>query len=51
MDHRIAMAFLTLGLCAKSPVKIDDGRMIATSFPGYVDLMTSLGARIRLSNR
>jgi 3-phosphoshikimate 1-carboxyvinyltransferase len=51
MDHRIAMSFLTLGLAAKSPVRVDDGRMIATSFPGYVDLMTSLGAGIRLANR
>jgi len=50
MDHRIAMAFLTLGLAARSPVRVDDGRMIATSFPGYVDLMTSLGAGIHLAN-
>ena len=51
MDHRIAMSFLTLGLAAKSPVRVDDGRMIATSFPTYVDLMTSLGAALQLANR
>jgi 3-phosphoshikimate 1-carboxyvinyltransferase len=51
MDHRIAMAFLTLGLAARDPVRVDDGRMIATSFPGYFDLMTSLGAGIRIANR
>jgi 3-phosphoshikimate 1-carboxyvinyltransferase len=51
MDHRIAMAFLTLGLAAKAPVKVDDGSMIATSFPGYTDLMAKLGASLRLAHR
>ena len=46
MDHRIAMAFLVLGLGAKAPVTIDDGAMIDTSFPGFVALMNGLGARI-----
>ena len=44
MDHRIAMAFLTLGLGARKPVTVDDTSMIATSFPGFVTLMTKLGA-------
>ncbi|MGD9501515.1 MAG: 3-phosphoshikimate 1-carboxyvinyltransferase [Methyloceanibacter sp.] len=44
MDHRIAMAFLTLGLGARAPVTVDDTTMIATSFPGFVPLMTRLGA-------
>lgn len=44
MDHRIAMAFLTLGLAAEAPVSIDDATMIDTSFPGFVDLMQQLGA-------
>jgi len=46
MDHRIAMAFLTLGLGARSPVSIDDASMIATSFPNFQELMTRLGANI-----
>lgn len=46
MDHRIAMAFLTLGLGAEKPVTVDDTTMIATSFPGFASLMTRLGARI-----
>ncbi len=46
MDHRIAMAFLVLGLAAEDPVTVDDGRMIATSFPGFVALMRGLGAAI-----
>ena len=44
MDHRIAMAFLTLGLAAKDAVTVDDTRMIETSFPGFEALMTKLGA-------
>jgi 3-phosphoshikimate 1-carboxyvinyltransferase len=44
MDHRIAMAAIVLGLAAERPVQIDDGRFIATSFPGFVELMRSLGA-------
>lgn len=44
MDHRIAMAFAVLGLGAEAPVELDDDTMIATSFPGFFDLMTGLGA-------
>ncbi|MGO9461805.1 MAG: 3-phosphoshikimate 1-carboxyvinyltransferase [Rhodomicrobium sp.] len=44
MDHRIAMAFLVLGLAAEEPVTVDDASMIATSFPGFGGLMQSLGA-------
>jgi 3-phosphoshikimate 1-carboxyvinyltransferase len=44
MDHRIAMAAIVLGLAAERSVQIDDGRVIATSFPGFVELMRSLGA-------
>jgi 3-phosphoshikimate 1-carboxyvinyltransferase len=44
LDHRIAMAFLTLGLGASNPVTVDDTSMIATSFPDFVPLMTKLGA-------
>jgi 3-phosphoshikimate 1-carboxyvinyltransferase len=45
LDHRIAMAFLTLGLASEAPVTVDDTRMIATSFPEFRGLMESLGAR------
>jgi 3-phosphoshikimate 1-carboxyvinyltransferase len=44
MDHRIAMAFLTMGLASEKPVTVDDAAMIATSFPEYQDLMAGLGA-------
>ncbi len=46
MDHRIAMSGLVAGLAAKSAVEVDDAAMIATSFPGFRDLMASLGAEI-----
>jgi 3-phosphoshikimate 1-carboxyvinyltransferase len=44
LDHRIAMAFLTLGLGADRPITVDDADTVATSFPEYRDLMESLGA-------
>lgn len=47
MDHRIAMAFLTLGLGAEQPVTVDDAAMIATSFPEFISLMADLGAELR----
>jgi len=43
MDHRIAMAALVMGLAADNPVRIDDSAFIVTSFPGFVELMRSLG--------
>jgi 3-phosphoshikimate 1-carboxyvinyltransferase len=46
-DHRIAMAFLALGLAAERPVEVDEAEMIATSFPGFTEMMQSLGADIR----
>ncbi len=30
LDHRIAMAFLTMGLASEKPVTVDDTAMIAT---------------------
>lgn len=45
-DHRIAMALLTLGLASEQPVTVDRPEMIATSFPGYVDAMSGIGAEI-----
>jgi 3-phosphoshikimate 1-carboxyvinyltransferase len=46
MDHRIAMSFLALGTVSENPISIDDGAMIATSFPGFVEMMNGLGAKI-----
>jgi 3-phosphoshikimate 1-carboxyvinyltransferase len=46
LDHRIAMAFLILGMVAERPVEVDDGGPIETSFPDFADLMNALGAQI-----
>ncbi len=45
-DHRIAMSFLVAGTATANPVRVDDGRAIATSFPGFDALMNGLGADI-----
>jgi 3-phosphoshikimate 1-carboxyvinyltransferase len=39
MDHRLAMSALVLGLACQSPMRIDDGGFIATSFPNFIPLM------------
>ncbi|MBV9828379.1 MAG: 3-phosphoshikimate 1-carboxyvinyltransferase [Alphaproteobacteria bacterium] len=44
LDHRMAMAFLVLGLASREPIQVDDARPIATSFPDFEPLMRSLGA-------
>ena len=49
LDHRIAMAFLVLGLNSRLPVRIDDGAPIATSFPDFVRLINDLGGAIAAS--
>ena len=45
-DHRIAMSHLILGLASEAPVAVDESGMIATSFPGFLALMRSLGGEI-----
>jgi 3-phosphoshikimate 1-carboxyvinyltransferase len=45
-DHRIAMSHLVLGLASDEPVAVDEPEMIATSFPGFLGLMRSLGGEI-----
>ncbi|MGS4886856.1 3-phosphoshikimate 1-carboxyvinyltransferase [Roseibium sp. MB-4] len=46
LDHRIAMSFLILGIAAHKPVTVDDGAVIATSFPTFTSLFEELGAKI-----
>lgn len=43
MDHRIAMSFLIMGLSLDNGVEIDDGSMIATSFPNFEDIFKIFG--------
>ncbi len=46
MDHRLAMSALVMGLASEQPVGVDDSAFIATSFPGFVELMRGLGAEL-----
>ncbi len=46
LDHRIAMAFMVMGMATQKPMRVDDGSPIATSFPIFEDLMGALGAQI-----
>ena len=46
MDHRIAMAFLVMGVASRIFTSIDDSSFIATSFPDFTALLNGLGARI-----
>jgi 3-phosphoshikimate 1-carboxyvinyltransferase len=44
LDHRIAMSFAVAGLVSRDGVTIDDMRPVATSFPGFIALLETLGA-------
>jgi 3-phosphoshikimate 1-carboxyvinyltransferase len=45
-DHRMAMAIAAGGLAATGPVTIDGMEAAEVSFPGFVDTLSALGARI-----
>ena len=45
-DHRIAMAFLVLGLACERPIRVVGTETIDTSFPGFAATMNGLGAAI-----
>lgn len=44
LDHRIAMSFAVAGLVSRDGVTVDDMAPVATSFPGFVGLLETLGA-------
>ena len=46
LDHRIAMSFMVMGMGTNAPVRVNDGGPIATSFPIFETLMSSLGAKV-----
>ena len=50
MDHRIAMSFLVMGMAARKSIAVDDTTHICTSFPGFNELMTGLGAKFTVPN-
>jgi len=45
-DHRIGMSFLTLGMVAAQPITVSGCATIETSFPGFAERMSALGASI-----
>jgi 3-phosphoshikimate 1-carboxyvinyltransferase len=49
-DHRIAMSFAIAGTVASSNVEVLNTAAVDTSFPGFVDCMRSVGARIEAIN-
>lgn len=46
MDHRLAMALAVAGLVADGPTTIRNAEVIHDSFPGFVELMNSIGAEM-----
>jgi 3-phosphoshikimate 1-carboxyvinyltransferase len=48
-DHRIAMAFAMASLRASAPIEILDTANVATSFPGFAALASSVGLKIAAS--
>ncbi len=47
-DHRIAMSLAIAGSVAAAPVTVHEVETVATSFPGFADLMADLGMKIRV---
>ncbi len=47
-DHRIAMSFSVASLRAAGDIVITDCANVATSFPGFVPLASSVGIQVRL---
>lgn len=47
-DHRIAMSFSVASLRAAGDIRITDCANVATSFPGFVALASSVGIQVRL---
>lgn len=45
-DHRLGMALAIAALAAAGPTDVNDAGCIADSFPGFVDTMRALGARM-----
>jgi 3-phosphoshikimate 1-carboxyvinyltransferase len=47
-DHRMAMAFVVAALAAGGPVEVDDVGAADVSFPGFIQALVALGARIEV---
>ena len=51
LDHRIAMAFLVLGMITAKSIVVDDVSCIDTSFPGFMELMNELGGDLKTATQ
>ena len=49
-DHRVAMSLLVAGLACRLPVTVNQCAHINTSFPGFRQTMSTLGAQISTGN-
>ena len=45
-DHRIAMSFLIAGLKCSKPITVKDCKNIFTSFPNFIELISSVGYKL-----
>ena len=45
-DHRIAMSFLIAGLKCSKPITVNDCKNIFTSFPDFIELISSIGYKL-----
>ena len=46
-DHRIAMSFLIAGLKCSKPITVKDCKNIFTSFPNFIELISSTGYELK----
>ena len=49
-DHRTVMALAVAGMLATGTTRIDDGEAIHKTFPSFISLMRSLGAKMEMSH-
>ncbi len=49
-DHRLAMSLTVAGLVAQTPTTVLQAHCAADSFPGFVEIMRSLGAQLEWSD-
>ena len=45
-DHRIAMSFIIAGLKCSKPITVKDCKNIFTSFPNFIELISSIGYKL-----
>jgi 3-phosphoshikimate 1-carboxyvinyltransferase len=48
LDHRVAMTLAVAGLLADGETIIDGAQAVATSFPGFAAVLSSLGAQVTM---